>query len=173
MKSYFKMKYHQGQLKIRKRTAIPFFAHTVYLDRQHLGTYKAIEHVHLDINELRPGKHVLYIFAYPFGNSMPVYEHFVFSIPHAKELQSRDFQPGDILVACDNAGQLPPGFMGHAAIVVDSKSIIESPGPNPPIEKSSVLEFLIFHPLHAQFRPQKAKMGKKRPLMHRIFSKLL
>lgn len=71
----------------------------------------------------------------------------------------RTFLPGDVLVACDNVGSLPPGLMGHSAIVYDEKTIIEAVSTKPYIRKYSVASFLEEHPLHAQYRPKDPKVG--------------
>lgn len=77
---------------------------------------------------------------------------------------SRSFQPGDILVACDNVNGLPPGYMGHSAIVVDEHSLIEAVTTDPQIRKYPIDQFLKEHPTHAHYRctnPQLARMAKE------------
>ena len=70
-----------------------------------------------------------------------------------------DFKPGDILVASDNNSALPPGFMGHAAIVINQTTIIESVMFKPYIRTYPIAFFLREHPLHAHYRPKSEKAG--------------
>ena len=71
----------------------------------------------------------------------------------------RTFMPGDILVACDNVGSLPPGLMGHSAIVFNKTTIIEAVSTKPYIRKYSIAKFMEEHPLHAQYRPNDPNVG--------------
>ncbi len=64
------------------------------------------------------------------------------------------------MVACDNVNDLPTGYMGHSAIVVDSTHIIEALPGIPSIRKSKITEFLKDHPRHVQYRPNDKKVGK-------------
>ncbi|GEL76418.1 hypothetical protein [Tenuibacillus multivorans] len=67
--------------------------------------------------------------------------------------EDRNFLPGDILVACDNFGDfLPPGYMGHSAMVLDEKHIIEAVTTYPQVRKATIQEFKEIHPLHLQLR---------------------
>ena len=70
-----------------------------------------------------------------------------------------DFRSGDILVASDNNSALPPGLMGHAAIVINPTTIIESVMFKPYIRTYPIASFLREHPLHAHFRPKSDKAG--------------
>ncbi|UOQ87328.1 hypothetical protein [Gracilibacillus salinarum] len=74
--------------------------------------------------------------------------------------KDRTFEAGDILVASDNIKAELSGYMGHAAIVMNEKFLIEAPGGEPAIVKDSIQQFLVKHPLHAQFRPKQSKIAK-------------
>ncbi|MFY0546366.1 hypothetical protein [Brevibacillus sp. H7] len=74
-------------------------------------------------------------------------------------MEQRTFRPGDILVACDNVAELPSGYVGHSAIVVDSKQIVEALPQLPFVRKSNVSSFLEGHPLHVHYRPNEKKTG--------------
>lgn len=74
----------------------------------------------------------------------------------------RIFKPGDILCASDNYGDfLPPGYMGHSAIVVDQDSIIEAVTSHPQVKKSPIDEFLTIHPIHVHYRSKESDSGNK------------
>lgn len=74
----------------------------------------------------------------------------------------RAFKPGDILCASDNYGDfLPPGYMGHSAIVVDQDSIIEAVTSHPQVKKSPIDEFLAIHPIHVHYRSKDPDSGNK------------
>lgn len=76
--------------------------------------------------------------------------------------KSRDFKPGDILVACDNFGDfLPPGYMGHAAIVINRSQIVEAVTSEPQVRKSSIQDFIMIHPRHIHLRCKDGKIGKE------------
>ncbi|MGM8216692.1 hypothetical protein ACLIA0_14230 [Bacillaceae bacterium W0354] len=75
--------------------------------------------------------------------------------------QKRQFEAGDILVACDNVGDLPPGYMGHSAMVIDEEHIIEAVTSKPQVRKSPIEEFLTFHPNHVHFRCKDEKAAKQ------------
>ncbi|WP_456275740.1 hypothetical protein [Bacillus sp. AK128] len=70
-----------------------------------------------------------------------------------------DFQAGDILVACDNVDGMPYGYMGHAALVVDTENIIESVVADPIIQKVPISQFTDHHPMYAHFRPKNKELG--------------
>lgn len=71
------------------------------------------------------------------------------------------FQAGDILTASDNEMVIPPGYMGHAAIVVSDKYAIEAVTTVPHIRVVPIQEYRETHPRHAIFRPKNAEMGQK------------
>lgn len=71
------------------------------------------------------------------------------------------YQAGDILVACDNRNGLPPGYMGHSAIVVDPSNLVEAVMEYPNIRKDTIEQLIRQHPLHAWFRPVSEEMGQK------------
>ncbi|NGQ94490.1 hypothetical protein G3578_04765 [Brevibacillus sp. SYP-B805] len=72
----------------------------------------------------------------------------------------REIKAGDILVACDNLYHIPHGYMGHAAIAVDDKWLVEATDNVPYIRMKSFEHFLKEHPIHAQYRPRSAEMGQ-------------
>jgi len=76
-------------------------------------------------------------------------------------MQTREFRPGDILVACDNMNGLPPGYMGHAAIAVDASHLVEATTSMPQIRMDTIQQYLSSHPLHVQYRPVSAEQGKR------------
>ncbi len=75
--------------------------------------------------------------------------------------RDRDFRPGDILVASDNVKKELSGYMGHSALVVNEKEVVEAVGGHPAITKDPIKDFLRKHPIHAQFRPKNKEVGEK------------
>ncbi|WP_274365364.1 hypothetical protein [Paenibacillus thermotolerans] len=69
------------------------------------------------------------------------------------------YRAGDILTACDNEFDVPPGYIGHAAIVADNRYMIEAVITYPYVQASTIDSFLTVHPKHAVYRPVDAKMG--------------
>jgi hypothetical protein len=76
-------------------------------------------------------------------------------------MKGRDFQPGDILVTSDNSVRLPRGYVGHAAIAVDPGHVVEATAKMPQIRITPLDLLLRLHPLHAQYRPKSAEMGRR------------
>jgi hypothetical protein len=71
----------------------------------------------------------------------------------------RGYMPGDILTACDNELNIAAGYLGHAAIVIDSSFIMESVIAFPHIQIVSIDNFLHIHPKHAHYRPRDPALG--------------
>lgn len=165
MKRNFELRHRQDRLFIRQKSSVPFHSHFFYLDHPFNGIYSHNPRMRLDKRTLHPGRHVLVIYSSTPHHQPPFFtsvEKFVFYITHqTRHHRRRAFQAGDILVACDNVGGLPPGYMGHSAIVIDNEHIIESPGPDPAIRKTPIQTFLEEHPLHTHFHPRLRELGKK------------
>ena len=70
------------------------------------------------------------------------------------------YQAGDILTACDNELNVPTGYMGHAAIAVNSEVLIEAVITYPYIQLAPISEFEQKHPKHAVYRPLSPELGK-------------
>lgn len=71
----------------------------------------------------------------------------------------RDLRPGDILVASDNLFQIPNGYWGHAAMMLNETEVIEATDTFPYIRIIPWQTFAEDHPVHAQFRPKRADVG--------------
>jgi hypothetical protein len=69
-------------------------------------------------------------------------------------------KPGDVLTACDNEMAIPPGYLGHSAIVINDKYSIEAVITPPYIRVIPTTDFLESHPRHAIFRPRDEYMGR-------------
>lgn len=157
-------------------TPLPVTTIEFYVDNKHSGTfhtgypyYTKGHQFYLNKTLFGPGNHLLIIVAtYTIaGKTYSVHESHTFHSPRGKRktvqdrTQSASFEPGDILVASDNSNGLPPGYMGHSAIVVDSEHIIESvPGPRS-IRKVPIADFFEDHEIYAQYRPKAREMGNK------------
>jgi hypothetical protein len=70
------------------------------------------------------------------------------------------YQAGDILTACDNELNVPAGYLGHSAIVIDDQHIIEAVITYPYVQVGRIEDFLQVHPLHAHYRPMSPQMGQ-------------
>jgi hypothetical protein len=155
------------RLNIRVLSHLPFHNVSFYVDDQYAGTFSQGREFNLNKEKFHHGTHVLYVVA-PYmrnGKEYQVQEGYIFQVSYKRNntrlrQPSSDFRAGDILVACDNANGLPPGYMGHSALVIDQKNLIESVMVNPSVRKASVDQFLDAHPLHAHFRPKSKKVGQ-------------
>ncbi|MFD2611854.1 hypothetical protein [Paenibacillus gansuensis] len=67
--------------------------------------------------------------------------------------------PGDILTACDNELNVPTGYLGHSAIAVDERHIVEAVISYPYIQLASKESFFSPHPLCAVYRPKDPSWG--------------
>jgi hypothetical protein len=156
------------RLIIRVLSHLPFRDVSLYVDDQYAGTFPHQREFNIDKAKIHLGTHVLYVVAsYDWGGKEhQVQEGYIFQVSYKRgntewRQPSSDFRAGDILVACDNANGLPPGYMGHSALVVDEQDLIESVMVNPSIRKASVDQFLKAHPMHAHFRPKIKEVGQK------------
>lgn len=77
---------------------------------------------------------------------------------------NQGFQAGDILVGCSNVNGIPPGYMGHSAIVVDPYHIVEAVMTMPNIRKVPISIFQNDHAIYAHFRPKSAELGQNAAL---------
>jgi len=74
-------------------------------------------------------------------------------------VKDRNFRAGDILVACDNAFNIPHGYWGHAAIMANENQVLEATDSFPYIRVLSIEQFMQDHPNHAQYRPKDPMVG--------------
>ncbi|WP_246247601.1 hypothetical protein [Piscibacillus halophilus] len=119
----------------------------VYLGGDLVGTFHPISDFHLRNPEGRPVK-VALVFA--DGDK---HETVLMGGKGRRTHHNHDFQPGDILVACDNFGDFPPpGYMGHAALVLNNRDIIEATTSMPQIRVSTIREFVEIHPKYVHLR---------------------
>lgn len=73
-----------------------------------------------------------------------------------------NYEPGDILVSSDNVKSWMTGYIGHSAIVINEKELIESAaGEHSAVLRDSIHQFVEKHPIHAHFRPKNKALGKK------------
>ncbi|WP_188206802.1 C40 family peptidase [Alkalibacillus aidingensis] len=76
--------------------------------------------------------------------------------------RERVFKPGDILVACDNAWEeMPPGYMGHSAIVVDEKHTVEANVSDPEVRMELIEDFIDIHPMYMHIRCKNQEAAQK------------
>ncbi len=68
-------------------------------------------------------------------------------------------QPGDVLTACDNELNVPPGLMGHSAIAVSEQEIVEAVIMKPYIRTAPKEHFFKSHPRCAVYRPVDSRAG--------------
>lgn len=71
------------------------------------------------------------------------------------------YRAGDILTACDNDLDVPDGLMGHSAIAIDNKYMIEAVMSYPYVLKSPISNFLSHHKKRAVYRPKSKALGEK------------
>jgi hypothetical protein len=156
-------------IKFEAKSNVPFSSIVLYVDDYKKGIVhsQSLKELFLDKNTFHSGSHLLTIVAtYTIaGREFEVYERFMFDVEKGTTESVREyiqlFKPGDILVACDNANGLPPGYMGHSAIVVDPKNLVESVMVNPSIMEDTIDQFIDSHPIHAHYRPKSSIAGEK------------
>lgn len=168
MKKLFKIQQNHEWMEIRNVSPYSCYHYSFDVDGQITGIFYSGNIFLLHKNWFAPGKHILTIRAYAMMETgpVPIFEKFTFEVPSRDikrelNLRDRDFRAGDILIASDNVGYIPKGYMGHSALVISENHLIESPGGHPAIRKDSIAQFIRLHPLHAQYRPKSAEMGEK------------
>ena len=159
---HFQIKREGNQLHITKKTNIAI-VHVIIMANHHvLGQFPSIEQIEVEL----PSPYPQFVFIQGFFNEnnrlTPFFEIHLLKTSDADEHKKPDvdYQAGDILVACDNANGLPYGYMGHAAIVVDDKHLIEAVPSSPIVRKMPITNFLNNHPKHAQYRPKSVDIAK-------------
>ncbi|WP_078547583.1 C40 family peptidase [Litchfieldia alkalitelluris] len=153
-----------NNLKVIKKTSDQLYNVSFYIDHYYLGNLSYLEGLTLKLPYYKARN--LYIKADVLSNgyfySMSE-QHDILQIKNLREqdLLDVDYMAGDILVACDNVSGLPFGYMGHAAIVVDSKHIVEALPSRPIVRKTPISSFTENHPNHAVIRPRSSELGEK------------
>lgn len=141
-------------------TLFPIMYFELYFDETFIGSYLPIPEFCIPtspfVNEY---KSLSVIAVFPSG--IKVKSSLLYN--HNKQWYSvrRTFQAGDILVASDNTNGLPPGYMGHSALVLDGNTIIEAVPSEPHVRLYPLQRFLTEHPRHVQYRPKDPLLGKK------------
>ncbi len=150
-------------IEIIKQSAFPLFNINIYADHLHLGSisymeslyiklpYKNVQSIHIFADALDKGQY------FKVSERHDLMDHSLYREPAGRI----EFKPGDILVGCDNVNGLPFGYMGHAAIVVDSHSAVEATPLKPIIRKIPISRFRKNHSLHTVIRPKSEELGRK------------
>ncbi|MFD2638817.1 hypothetical protein [Piscibacillus salipiscarius] len=119
----------------------------VYLGGDLVGTFHPISDFHLRNPDHKPVK-VALIFA--DGDK---HETVILGGKKRQQIHRQNFLPGDILIASDNFGDFPPpGYMGHSALVLNNREIIEATTSMPQIRQSTIREFVDIHPKYMHLR---------------------
>ncbi|MEX2104291.1 MAG: hypothetical protein WD907_03035 [Bacilli bacterium] len=167
MNTPFNVQQNNNWLIIEDRSLITYYSVAFILNGNQVGAFYKQPVFYLNLANINSGLHELIIMV----NS--IHHPFFFSILQQQIIYKknemvewnrqpdRSFQAGDILVASDNIGGLPPGYMGHSAIVVDPEHMVEAPGSNITIRKEKITQFLRYHPIHAHYRPVSSELGAK------------
>jgi hypothetical protein len=137
----------------------------VFINGKYAGAFSIKSELSIRLPKSEQVKNI-YItgYAYGQGGTDKVQRDFTWREPLASQGPTPyqgDFRAGDILVACDNVDGLPYGYMGHAAIVVDEKNIIEGVTSDPIIRKVPISQFTLHHPMYAHYRPKSREIGKQ------------
>lgn len=70
------------------------------------------------------------------------------------------YKAGDILTACDNELNIPDGILGHSAIAINSKEMIEAVVSPPHLRVYKIQNFIKNHAKRAIYRPKNSAKGK-------------
>jgi|GEM_PF-471639 len=167
--NYFYVSENDEKVWIQWRSDLPFTSIRFFIDQIEVSPKYHIPGVfEIKKEKIQAGSHVLTIKAtIQYGNQEHlVSESYIFQGPKQKREGARpDFErtflPGDILIASDNVNGLPPGYMGHSALVINSTQLIESVMKDPSIYQDSIEQFISDHPHHAHYRPKSAEMGQR------------
>ncbi len=163
----FNVQQNDNWLIIEDKSLISYYSVAFIWNAKPVGVFFKQPVFYVNLSNINSGPHELIImvramndpFSYRILQQQIIYkanEEFQLS-----RQPDRSFQAGDILVASDNMGGLPPGYMGHSAIVVGPKHIVEAPGTNIPIRKATIAQFLRYHSIHAHYRPVSSELGAK------------
>ncbi|MFD1039113.1 hypothetical protein ACFQ3N_12040 [Virgibacillus byunsanensis] len=128
---------------------------TIFIDNQLMGNFYPASQFYLPTSR---GRLITIISTLIDGSQKPT----TFSLRPDQVHRAQDYMPGDILVASDNYGDiLPPGYMGHSALVVDENHIIEAVTSKPQVRKVKIDNFLSVHPIHAHYRSKDIEIGEQ------------
>ncbi|MDQ0255807.1 uncharacterized protein YycO [Evansella vedderi] len=136
----------------------------VFLDELKLKTFGTDDDIYLRKDKLPKGAHILRLIG---ENKITQYEEETFySIDVAREKlvrepQKHDYKTGDIIVASDNKKGIPDGYMGHSALIIDEKYMLESDYSADSIAINSINSFFKDHEWYALYRPLDEKMGQQ------------
>lgn len=155
----FNVQKKSNVVKIVKKSKLPIINIYIFFDHYYVGCMSQVSELKLDFPKWKPKSLIIYVDLYKNGQYIRMSEKH----PLYSYIMSRDqkYKPGDILVGCDNVNGLPYGYMGHAAIVVDSEHIVEATPLPPIIRKKLITSFKSNHPTHIQIRPRSSEMGEK------------
>lgn len=136
---------------------------SITIDNNYVGTMSFVHSISLQLDKTVPNQ--VMIQADIVSNSHLYRVHEIYTLRQVAKNQSfkreTTYKKGDILVGCDNMNGLPYGYMGHAALVVDEETIIESTPLNPIVRRIPIHHFTNDHPIHAHYRPKNPDMGEK------------
>lgn len=161
--NYFNVFEGKQQLVIQLVPSLSFSGIKIFIDGQAVTPLVRGKTLILPTRKLPGGTHLLQIAGVInyFGCLYPVEETYHFTIqkrglPHARGV---NYKPGDILVASDNSKGVPPGYIGHAAILINKEQILESDIGQESIAVNPVAKFFEEHDWYAHYRPKDEAMG--------------
>lgn len=168
MVSHFYVAETDQLVVVKQRTHMLFSSVRLFIDNIEIHQFALRDTSYrLNKKELPSGSHVVSIVAAygAAGADYQVIEKYIIQIKKDANSSLRPsfetFKPGDILIASDNINGLPPGYMGHSAIVIDEENLIESVMVDPSIYQDTIEQFFQDHTFYAHYRPVSAEMGEK------------
>lgn len=163
---HFKIYEHNEKIIIHVASHSFFSRIILYLDDLHVKTTPSKQEIIIDKKKIPKGTHLLHVIGEYHHQGLPytIQESFSITITkkkYKKEYREQTFKPGDILVASDNVIGVPNGYIGHAALVIDEHSILESTNIHESISINPIDKFIRNHDWYAHYRPKDAVMGEK------------
>ena len=163
-KKYFKVYETEDYIQIVALQNHGFTYLHVYIDDQYVFTYRDCQEVNIPKRCIPKGAHFLHLNGILSFENMPFFQSYMIEIEKRTDQfvtkRSQDFQPGDILIACDNVMSVPTGYVGHSALVIDREDILESVMRFPSISIDTIDSFFKDHTLYAHYRPKNPEHGK-------------
>jgi hypothetical protein len=169
-KQHFRFSLQGDDIGVSAISPQRFFAVTLYIDDIHAGTFYGQKQLRVNKRRFLSGKHMLTAVGYYVENGRWTAVSDIYTFTNPDILLPRDigwavgYRAGDILIASDNLAAIPPGYVGHASLVVSANDMIEVIGPQIPIIRQNPIDFFLrYHRQYAHYHPNRRKWASGLP----------